>query len=85
MPRLADVLDLVEDWFPPRTAEAWDAVGLVCGDPDQEVRRVHLAVDPAPAVAAEAVAAGADLLLVHHPLLLRGVHRWRPPPRRAGR
>jgi dinuclear metal center YbgI/SA1388 family protein len=38
------------------------------------VRHVVVAVDPAPAVVDEALATGADLLVTHHPLLLRGVH-----------
>ena len=33
-----------------------------------------LAVDCVPETVDEAVAAGADLMVVHHPLLLRGVH-----------
>lgn len=74
MPSLHDVVNLVHDWYPPATAEAWDAVGLVHGDPDQPVRKVLLAVDPAPAVAAEAADWKADLLLVHHPLFLKPVH-----------
>ncbi len=73
MPSLGDVVDLLHHWYPPATAESWDAVGLVAGDPDAEVRRVLLAVDPSPQVAQEAVQWGADLLLVHHPLLLTAV------------
>ena len=72
--RLRDVTDLLDRWYPPSLAADWDAVGLVCGDPDQPVRRVLLAVDPAPTVAGEALGWGADLVLTHHPLLLRGVH-----------
>ena len=53
---------------------SWDRVGLVTGDPDQPVRRVHFAVDPTLAVIDEARRLGADLLVTHHPLLLRGVH-----------
>ncbi len=75
MPRLSEVVDLLHGWYPPATADAWDAVGLVAGDPaGDEVTRVLLAVDPAPAVADEAAAWGADLLVVHHPLFLKGVH-----------
>ncbi|WP_435769443.1 Nif3-like dinuclear metal center hexameric protein [Nocardioides sp. SYSU DS0651] len=74
MPALKDVLDLIHAWYPPETAEDWDAVGLVHGDPEQQVRKVLLAVDPAPAVAAEAADWKADLLLVHHPLFLKPVH-----------
>ena len=72
--RLSDVTALLDRWYDPSWAAGWDAVGLVCGDPDQPVRRVLFAVDPAPAVVAEAVAWEADLLVCHHPLLLTPVH-----------
>ncbi|MDP1346328.1 Nif3-like dinuclear metal center hexameric protein, partial [Klebsiella pneumoniae] len=49
------------------------SVGLVCGDPADAVTRVVFAVDPTEAVVDDAIASGADLLVVHHPLLLRGV------------
>ncbi len=71
---LAEVVSLLDESFDPSTAEDWDRIGLVTGDPDQPVRRVLFAVDPLPEVVAEAVASDADLLVVHHPLLLRGVH-----------
>ncbi len=70
---VADVVAAVHRRYDPAGAESWDAVGLVCGDPAAPVRRVHLAVDPTEAVVHEALAAGADLLLTHHPLLLRPV------------
>jgi dinuclear metal center YbgI/SA1388 family protein len=71
--RLAEIVDRLESWYDPRWAEPWDKVGLVCGDPVQEVRKVLFAVDPTLAVAEEAVEYGADLLVVHHPLLLTPV------------
>ncbi len=71
---LREVLDALEGLYPPSTAQSWDRVGLVTGDPEQPVRRIHLAVDPTLAVVEEARDLGADLLLTHHPLLLRGVH-----------
>ena len=74
---LSDLLDLLERRYPVATAEDWDSVGLVCGDPTQRVRRVLLAVDPVAEVVDEAVDLGVDLLLVHHPLLLRPVHSVR--------
>ncbi|CAM3941349.1 Nif3-like dinuclear metal center hexameric protein [Nocardioides marinus] len=73
-PTLRSLVDLVHGWYPPGTAEGWDRVGLVHGDLAQPVRRILLAVDPAPAVAQEAAEWGADLLLTHHPLYLKGVH-----------
>ncbi len=74
MPALSDVVDLLHGWYPPHTADGWDAVGLVLGDPEAEVARVMFAVDPTLEVAREAAAWGADLLVVHHPLFLKPVH-----------
>ncbi len=74
MTRLRDVLAALERAYPPRLAADWDAVGLVCGDPDDPVERVLVAVDPVPATVDEALETGAQLLVTHHPLLLRGVH-----------
>lgn len=73
-PTLAEVVDLLHGWYPPATADSWDAVGLAAGDPDAGVGRVLLAVDPTLEVAQEAVAWGADLLVTHHPLFLSAVH-----------
>ncbi len=73
-PSLAEVVAALDARYPPASAQDWDAVGLVCGDPDRPVRRVLLAVDPVTEVVAEALEGQADLLLVHHPLLLRPVH-----------
>lgn len=71
---LADVVGALEVLYPPETAQSWDQVGLVAGDPAQPVGRIHFAVDPTLAVIEEARDLGADLLVTHHPLLLRGVH-----------
>lgn len=71
---LADVITLLERAYPPRLAETWDHVGLVAGDPGAEVTKVVVAVDATDAVVDHALAEGADLLLVHHPPLMRGVH-----------
>jgi dinuclear metal center YbgI/SA1388 family protein len=74
VPTLSDVVDLLHGWYPPATADSWDAVGLVAGDPEQEVTKVLFAVDPVLPVAREAAEWGAQLLVVHHPLFLKGVH-----------
>ncbi|PSK82598.1 dinuclear metal center YbgI/SA1388 family protein [Murinocardiopsis flavida] len=72
-PTLAETVAALERVYPPSWAASWDAVGLVCGDPGQPVRKVLLAVDPVAEVVEEAVQWGADLVITHHPLLLRGV------------
>jgi dinuclear metal center YbgI/SA1388 family protein len=68
------VLSVLDRLYDPAWAESWDAVGLVTGDPEQPVRRILFAVDPMRAVVDEAIAGDFDLLVTHHPLLLRGVN-----------
>jgi dinuclear metal center YbgI/SA1388 family protein len=53
-------------------------VGLVLGEPSAEVDTVLCAVDCVPATVAQAVEIGAQLLVAHHPLLLRGVSSVAP-------
>ena len=68
---VADIIDVLDAAYPPRLAQDWDSVGLVCGDPAETVETVTVAVDATAAVVAEVPDRG--LLLAHHPLLLRGV------------
>lgn len=70
---LADVLATIERLWPIAGAEAWDSAGLVTGDPDAPVRRVLFTVDAVGETVDEALEWGADLVIAHHPLLLRGV------------
>ncbi|KUI26346.1 Nif3-like dinuclear metal center hexameric protein [Mycobacterium sp. GA-2829] len=69
--RLGEVIDVLDAAYPPQLAADWDSVGLVCGDPDEPVESVTVAVDATPEVVARVPDRG--LLLAHHPLLLRGV------------
>ena len=73
-PTVADAIAALEQRYPPHAAEEWDSVGLTVGDRTAALRRVLFAVDPLPAVIEEATDWGADLLVTHHPLLLRPVH-----------
>jgi dinuclear metal center YbgI/SA1388 family protein len=73
-PTLGDVVALLHRRYDPRTADGWDRVGLVCGDPGEPVDQVMFAVDPLDVVVQEAIADGAGLLVTHHPLFLAGVH-----------
>ncbi len=70
---LAAVQEAAEVLWPSAGAESWDASGLVSGDPGVPIVRIPLAVDAVADTVEEAIALEADLLLTHHPLLLRGV------------
>ena len=60
------------EWYPPTTAESWDRVGLIAGSRATPVTRVLLAIDPVEVVAEQAVQLGAQMIITHHPLYLRG-------------
>ncbi|MEA5155065.1 Nif3-like dinuclear metal center hexameric protein [Raineyella sp.] len=71
---LGAVVSTLESWYPPATAESWDRVGLVVGDRSRPVTRILCTVDVTLSVVEQAIAVGADLVVAHHPLLLRGIH-----------
>ena len=73
MASVGEVVAFLERRYPPAWAESWDRVGLVLGEPSAPVGRVLLVVDCVPETVEQAVALGADLIVAHHPLLLRGV------------
>ncbi|MFF5171879.1 Nif3-like dinuclear metal center hexameric protein [Micromonospora sp. NPDC000089] len=77
-PTVADVVAELERRYPTAWAQEWDRVGLVLGEPTDPVRRVACVVDVVPETVAEALAVGADLIVAHHPLLLRGVSSVAP-------
>lgn len=70
---LHSVRETVETLWPLSGAETWDAPGLLSGNPAAPVERILLVVDAVAATVEEAVATSADLMIAHHPLLLRGV------------
>lgn len=77
MTSVGDITGWLEAAYPPGLAEGWDRVGLTVGDPDAAVEHVLFAVDVTDEVVAQAIEIGAQLIVAHHPLLLRGVHAVR--------
>jgi len=67
--RVSDVKRVMDAWAPPAWAAPWDRVGLQAGRPDQEVAGVAVCLSVTPAVVAGARAAGADMIVAHHPLI----------------
>lgn len=70
--KLSRIVKRLEELYPPRLAEEWDRVGLITGHPDSEIDKVLVAVDPVAKVLEQAIEVGAQLIVTHHPLYLRG-------------
>ncbi len=74
---IADVTEWLEQFAPARLAESWDNVGLIWGDPREPVRKVMTCLTVTPTTAGEAIDAGAELIVSHHPVLFRAVKQIR--------
>ena len=61
--------------FPAAVAEDWDNVGLLTGDDESEVKHVFLALDLTETVLDEAIRAGADMIVTHHPMIFSGIKK----------
>jgi len=71
MATIAQVIEIIEEFAPRETALAGDPVGLQCGEPWRPAKRVMFALDACVATVDQALRAGADLLVTHHPLLFQ--------------
>lgn len=70
---LKNLIANFERLWPLDGAEEWDAPGLIAGSVEARVSRVLLTVDITSEIVDEAIDGGFDLVLAHHPFLLRGV------------
>ena len=60
---------------PHRLAEDWDNVGLLVGDPDRVVARIMTCLTVTPESVREAIEQHVDLIVTHHPIPFRPLHR----------
>jgi dinuclear metal center YbgI/SA1388 family protein len=74
-PKLSEIIDALEAIAPTRHAELWDNVGLLAGDPMQDIRSAILTIDYTAEVAAEARAAKSDLIIAYHPPIFSAIKR----------
>jgi len=66
---IKDLLETLDKIAAFGLAEQWDNVGLMVGDPDQQIQGVLVALDPTEEVLAEAKECAADCIITHHPLI----------------
>jgi len=69
MPTAYEIEQALYDLAPGEFAMEWDNVGLLVGDPGQEVQRVLVALDVTEGVVSEAEERGCQLIAAHHPVM----------------
>jgi dinuclear metal center YbgI/SA1388 family protein len=71
---LTELIASFETLWPLSGAEEWDRPGLTVGQKTKDINKVLLSVDVTAEVIAEARLLGCELIVSHHPLLLKGVN-----------
>ncbi len=69
LPKLSNILDILEELAPVGLAEDWDNPGLQVGQRSQIIQKIAIALDPTLANLKTARRKNAQLLLTHHPLI----------------
>ena len=73
--KVKDITAAIEAFAPLNIQEGWDNSGLCIGAPEDEVHGVLVGFDCTAELIDEAVAAGCDMVVTHHPLIFRGLKR----------
>lgn len=70
-----EIIETIEKDYPPKCALSWDNVGLLAGRDDKKVGKIYVALDATDEVVEQAIVAGADMIVTHHPLIFSGMKR----------
>ena len=68
----------LNQWAPPNTKLDYDNVGLLVGDPKQNISKVLTCLDVTPDVVEEAKNKGCELIVAHHPLIFKSIDSINP-------
>jgi len=71
IPKLKDIIDILEKIVPSLMAEEWDNPGLQIGNSSQEIKKILISLDPTIKALKKASDRNAQLLLTHHPLIFK--------------
>lgn len=75
MAKISDIAAYLSEKIPPALKEDYDNVGLLCGYPDNDTRRVLIALDVTLEAIREAEDLGAGLIVAHHPVIFTPMNR----------
>lgn len=68
--KLFEIVTYIENIAPPSVAAPWDNSGMQVASLNDEISHIAVVLDPTPAAVARALAAGADMIISHHPPLM---------------
>ncbi|UCG26750.1 MAG: Nif3-like dinuclear metal center hexameric protein [Bacteroidales bacterium] len=71
--KIKEITSYLDSLVPLSLQESYDNVGLILGDPEQEVTSVLLTLDVTEEVIKEAITLNTGLVISHHPLIFGGL------------
>ena len=73
--KLKEITDHLETLAPLSYQESYDNAGLICGSEDMEINSALICLDSTEAVVDEAIGAGCNLIIAHHPIVFSGLKK----------
>ena len=73
--KLKEIIDIIENEYPPELAYEWDNSGLFYGSPDAKIAKAVVTLDITPEVINQAIINNAQLVIAHHPIVMSGVKK----------
>ncbi|MEP6615475.1 MAG: Nif3-like dinuclear metal center hexameric protein [Ginsengibacter sp.] len=73
--KIGEILQFLESFAPPALQESYDNAGLLTGDRTWECTGILTALDALPAVIEEAIHNNCNLVVVHHPVIFKGLKK----------
>jgi len=71
--QLKEIISYLEELAPKSSQESYDNAGLLVGNPIWEVKGILVALDATEEVIEEAKQKGCNVLVVHHPIIFKGL------------
>jgi len=73
--KLSAIIDRLERLAPPAYQESYDNSGLITGSPEMEITGAIICLDSTEPVIDEAIKAGYNLVIAHHPIVFSGIKK----------
>lgn len=75
MPKVKEIIKVLEDFAPKYYQESYDNSGLQVGNVEDEVTGVLIALDCTELIISEAIDKNCNLVIVHHPVIFKGLKK----------
>ena len=71
--KLKDITNIIEKWSPLEHAETFDNVGLLVGNPNNNIDKALITIDATEDVIDEAINQNCNLVITFHPIIFSGI------------